>query len=74
MPFFKKDNLTIFFSHIPKTGGSSVEEFFEKNGFTITFISKIIYPCSLQHLQYGHPKLMEKIENENIEYSFTIII
>jgi len=73
MPIFKKNDLTVFFSHIPKTGGSSIEEYFLQNGFNITLLSGGLYPCSLQHRQYGDKELMMSLGECDINYSFTII-
>lgn len=57
MPVFTKDQLRVLYVHVPKTGGSAIEAFFEKNGFDISFYSSVrvdpVLPgvaCSPQHL------------------------
>lgn len=55
MPIFKKNGQRAFFIHIPKTGGTSIEEWI-KNEADITFLIKntipeplIVYPQHLRH-------------------------
>jgi len=66
MPYFKNDNINLLFIHIPKTGGSSLEEYFSykyniplNNKSLYLFLSteneennNIIIDSSLQHLSY----------------------
>jgi hypothetical protein len=37
MPLFVKHNVAVLYIHVPKTGGSSIEHFFEQNGFHCEF-------------------------------------
>ncbi len=57
MPVFIKDQRRVLFIHVPKTGGTSVEFFFEKNGWHTSFIDRggdgslvSVMKCSPQHL------------------------
>lgn len=75
MPFFiSKKNKTFFFSHIPKTGGSSIKHFFEKNEeYTTNFFSGHLSPCSKQHRDNKDLELLSEKNKYNICYQFTII-
>lgn len=37
MPLFHKNNKRILFIHIPKAGGTSIEQFFKRNGWEMEF-------------------------------------
>jgi len=57
MSVFIRDDLRVLYIHVPKTGGTAVEFFFEKNGFLTSFIDRggdySIVPmmkCSPQHM------------------------
>lgn len=79
MPYFKKNNLNLLFIHIPKTGGTSIEEYFS-NKYNIDLTNSIIYGYNtslnievhacLQHILY---KTILKytnifnIDNNNLE-------
>lgn len=59
MPYFHKDNVNLLFIHIPKTGGSSLQNYFcNKYGILLNnnslcdFTDKIDIKTSLQHLTY----------------------
>lgn len=67
MPVFRKENLSILYIHIPKTGGTSIELFFEENGFKADFIDRggessllSVLRCSPQHF---HAEILERIFN-----------
>ncbi len=56
MPILCYENKRVFFSHIPKTGGTAVESFFAKTPASVNFWSKglhgkggLRFPCSPQH-------------------------
>lgn len=56
MPVFIKDHFRVLFIHVPKTGGTAVEFFFEKNGWDMSFVDRggkntlaPVMKCSPQH-------------------------
>ena len=64
MPLFVKDDVSILYVHVPKTGGTSIEQFFFANGFRTEYFdnrSKSGFndyrTCSPQHL-HAAPLLM----------------
>lgn len=73
MPIYKKDNITFFFSHIPKTGGSSVAEIFNRHIFERKLFSGVIEPCSLQHRHKTDQEVLDVLSNEKIDYMFTVV-
>jgi hypothetical protein len=77
MPYFKNDNVNILFIHIPKTGGTSVENYFSSK-FNIPLDKKslfmfideetklnenIIIDSSLQHITYNQIVKYNKVFN-----------
>lgn len=57
MPVFIKGSQRVLYVHVPKTGGTAVEFFFEKNGWDIHFVDRggesALVPmmkCSPQHM------------------------
>jgi len=73
MPFYTKNGITIFHSHVPKTGGSSIGDFLGRNGYIRDFFSGPIQPCSLQHRHIEDGELKNKLNNLDITYSFAFI-
>lgn len=67
MPIFTKNDVSVLFIHIPKTGGTTIEDTFQKNGFEMTFRRGGAYGpridfdrdngCSPQHM---HAALLER--------------
>jgi hypothetical protein len=86
MPYFKNDDVNILFIHIPKTGGTSLEIYFQSK-FKIPLNTKSLYMfldeetkinnniivnSSLQHITY---KTIYKYKNEfNIDFNNIKII
>ena len=62
MPIFRTNNKDILFIHIPKTGGTSVENFFKANSFAVLFYddagNKTQYLNSLNNLTKCSPQHM----------------
>jgi len=77
MPYFKNDNVNILFIHIPKTGGTSVDNYFShkfdiplNNKSLFCFIDEkiklnenILINSSLQHITYNQMIKYNKVFN-----------
>jgi hypothetical protein len=68
MPIFVKDNNYVLFVHVPKTGGTAIELFFERNGFKIHYVDRglpgtliPILRCSPQHY---HSDILTRLFDE----------
>ena len=72
MSFYTKNGKTIFHSHIPKTGGSSVDIYFHRHRYIRTFWGGA-NTKSLQHRHTSDNDLIEEKKKYNIVYKFTII-
>ncbi|WP_287123975.1 sulfotransferase family 2 domain-containing protein [Chromohalobacter sp.] len=72
MPFFSANGTSVFFSHIPKTGGTSLEKTMEAAGVKISLWSNKLhenkregFPCSPQHWHnYIVKELFPDFENK----------
>lgn len=69
MPIFFQDNLTVFYSHVPKTGGTTVEQFFHQNGFQVRDLDmggrnslNRLRHCSPQHTEAARVRSLYRIE------------
>jgi hypothetical protein len=58
MPVFFKDTRRILFIHVPKAGGTSIETFFEANGFNMAYIDRGEAPDSLNGVRRCSPQHM----------------
>jgi hypothetical protein len=70
MPYFKKDELNLLFVHIPKTGGTSIEDYFSST-FGIELNTDSMYSgpngfdgVSLQHQPYA--TILANVDHFNI--------
>ena len=81
LPAFEKHDCKILFIHIPKTGGTTVEETFIENGFSMTYRRGGKYGplsqddklrgCSPQHM---HAELLAKeFCSSDFDYIFTVV-
>jgi hypothetical protein len=78
MPLFKKENTSIFFVHIPKTAGGSIEHAFLENKWHTEFLHKPqknesdIRPCNPQHY---HAEFLDSIFEQTgpFTFSFTVV-
>jgi hypothetical protein len=73
MPIFTKNNERILFVHVPKTGGSYIEDAFALSGYTISLldrVSKCYFQISPQHY---HAKILDRlIDLSSITASFML--
>jgi len=72
VPIYQKDGKTVFFIHIPKTGGGSIEEVFRKEGWE----ESRFFPGGGQ--QYQHAVWQEwqnwpEIKEEEVDEIFTVV-
>ncbi|WP_298331226.1 sulfotransferase family 2 domain-containing protein [Asticcacaulis sp.] len=81
MPFFRYKDKTILFIHVPKTGGSTIEEWIEtfadinllQNNTVIgenPYGMPEILPCTPQHLMQSE---IDKYFTDRFDYTFTVV-
>jgi hypothetical protein len=79
MPVFFKGTRRILFIHVPKAGGTSIEAYFEANGFTTAYLDRGESPeslngvrrCSPQHM---HAALLQMLFNPDLfDYVFMTV-
>jgi hypothetical protein len=79
MPLFTKNKKTIFFAHIPKTGGTSFQNFFINNGYVCTYPNKHTDRktpglCHPWHAHNSDPRLIKELtKRKDIVYKFAIV-
>ena len=69
MPVFSRDGFNILYIHVPKTGGTSVEDFFQRNGFTVSYLDRDIKPGGLNVVRCCSPQHMSR---NQLEATFNI--
>lgn len=79
MPVFFKGRKRVLFIHVPKAGGTSIEAFFEANGFSSFYLDRgesveslnSVRTCSPQHM---HAELLRKtFKLEKFDYVFMTV-
>lgn len=79
MPVFVKDERRVLFVHVPKTGGSAVEDAFVEDGWEAHFLDRTsrrqpaqqLRRCSPQHM---HAALLEQtLRLDRLDLSFTVV-
>ena len=58
MPVLFNGSIRILYIHIPKTGGTSVTRFFERNGFQTGYLDATVSPASLNAVRWCSPQHM----------------
>lgn len=58
MPIFRKEGSSVLFIHVPKTGGSSVERIFGKNGYQVLYRDPHLRQGSVNRLRRCSPQHM----------------
>ncbi len=58
MPVFFKGSRRVLFVHVPKAGGTSIEAFFEANGFKTAYLDRGGSPDSLNPVRRSSPQHM----------------
>jgi hypothetical protein len=77
MPLFHKNDKRILFIHIPKAGGTSIEQFFKKNGWEMEFYDgggqgtkNKFTRCSPQHMHFSMLNSLIKLEKCDEIFTF----
>jgi len=78
LPIFSKDGVYVLYIHVPKTGGTAIEDLFARNGFRTDYLARgdtpvlnAVYRCAPQHL---HATQLEAIFNlPRFHYSFVTV-
>ena len=76
MPVFQKDNKSILFVHVPKAGGSYVEQLFKINGFSVAFFDngRNLNPLRCCSPQHYHKEILEVLlKVDKMDYSFMTV-
>jgi len=78
MPLFTKHGKTILFIHVPKTGGSSVTLFFQRNGFAIDWFRSAWFDAANRESSPQHrhrEEIVAGLRKDAVacEYSFAIV-
>jgi hypothetical protein len=80
MPYFKNENINLLFIHIPKTGGSSIEEYIKKKynipldeKSLFTAVGKRLNGVSYQHQTYNDIYDNKDFFNINFENNIKIM-
>lgn len=78
MPIFRKNGVSVLFIHVPKTGGSSVEDLFAASGWEVHYLDrggrKSLNPnrrCSPQHM-HG-TMLADTFQLDSFRLSFMMV-
>lgn len=75
MPIFQKGSKSILFMHVPKAGGSYVEQLFVRNGFSMSFFDngKDVNPLRVCSPQHYHTKIIQEILRlDKFDYIFMV--
>lgn len=73
MPIFKKNNKTILFLHIPKTGGKTVASVMQYNGWKMLATSNLDEHNSLIYLPYRELSLLFGDYINKFDFIFTVV-
>lgn len=69
MPVFRKDGRSLLFIHVPKTGGSTIEELFRSSGYDVTYLDGKMGPGSANFVRKCAPQHMNA---EMLEHNFQL--
>lgn len=63
---FRKDDRSVLFAHIPKTGGSAVEKTFAGSGWAVSYLDGKVGPGTVNHVrkctpQHMHAEMLETV-------------
>lgn len=69
MPVFRKDGRNILFIHVPKTGGSTIEEVFRSSGYQVMYLDGKMGPTAPNYFRKCAPQHMNA---EMLEHTFRL--
>jgi len=73
MSFYFSSNHVIYHSHIPRTGGISVQEWLNMEGMPVRGVSSCKPPCALQHRHLANATLKQDILTYEPDLFFAVI-
>lgn len=79
MPLFKANGQIVFFAHVPKCGGTTVEHSLQESGYKLSMLDQQYwahekdrwYKTSPQHIPYDH--LITLLDPGLFDYSFAVV-
>jgi hypothetical protein len=75
MPVFTKNAIKVLYVHVPRTAGSSVQKYFETNGYEVSYFdegARNLYKglCASQHIEAK--LILEEFDLSEFQYIFSV--
>jgi hypothetical protein len=79
MPVYRRNGRAVLFIHVPKTGGTSVEQLFKASGWEPAYLDTKVGPGSLNYLSWCSPQhlhgtlLQSLLRLDRFDLVFTVV-
>ena len=73
MSIFMMGNVVILYIHVPRTGGTSIEEWFKKNGYAVDWVKGKQKAKHRLYAQHFHADLIEKFIRPDRPWQFSFM-